>query len=76
MTQLTTKIELYANKEVDFLKDVRHIDVTTSIIDSANGSSDYYEGYVLLGAASGDLAISFDSFVTGGNNFFGYKLIE
>jgi hypothetical protein len=57
-------------------QDVRHIDVTTSTIDSANGSSDYYEGYVLLGAASGDLAISFDANVTGGNNFFGYKIIE
>ena len=55
-------------------QDVRHIDVTTSYIDTANGSSDYYEGYVLV--AGGTVSIAFDASVTNGNNFFGYKIIE
>ena len=55
-------------------QDVRHIDVTTSYIDTANGSSDYYEGYVNVTGTT--VSVAFDSSVTGGNNFFGYKIIE
>ena len=55
-------------------QDLRHIDVTTSIIDSANGSSDYYEGYVNVTGTT--VSVAFDASVTNGNNFFGYKIIE
>ena len=78
-----TRIAIYKNGSVlinsyNFVvvsnQDVRHYDVTTSIINSANGSSDYYEGYIYV--VGTDPAVSFDANVTSGNNFFGYKIIE